>query len=174
MVTGTNTDNPGLWFDQLERGGFDISKPKRDFFTKGVWRCPAARWPSDLDFAPSAYAYNAFGVLRVGNHTNALGLHGRFISSSQLYAPVKEAEVEHPDDMMAIGESFGGGIFFMRQPLTLVDRNGRATSRHSGKVNVAFCDAHVESLKLAYVFEDTNDVALVRWNLDHRPHGDRL
>jgi prepilin-type N-terminal cleavage/methylation domain-containing protein len=33
---GTNSDNPGTWIGQLERGGFDISKPKRKFFAEGV------------------------------------------------------------------------------------------------------------------------------------------
>jgi prepilin-type processing-associated H-X9-DG protein len=46
--------------------------------------------------------------------------------------------------------------------------------RHQGKVNVAFCDGHVESPPLKFVFQNTNDAALVRWNRDHLPHRDKL
>lgn len=50
FIAGTKSDNqgsgvlPGLWAAQLERGGFDISKPKKGFFAEGVWNCPSARW----------------------------------------------------------------------------------------------------------------------------------
>ena len=42
--------------------------------------------------------------------------------------------------------------------------------RHSGTFNVLFCDGHVESPTLKFVFEDASDAALVRWNRDHQPH----
>jgi hypothetical protein len=32
----------------------------------------------------------------------------------------------------------------------------------------------VESPTLKFLFEDTSDAALVRWNRDHLPHRDRL
>jgi hypothetical protein len=117
IISGTNSDNPGTWIGQLERGGFDISKPKKHFLNEGVWRCPAARWRANLPdgFIPLNYGYNAYGDARGGNRTNALGLHGQFISSSKLYAPVPESEVVYPSEMMAIGDSFSGGIFFMRE-----------------------------------------------------------
>jgi prepilin-type processing-associated H-X9-DG protein len=53
-------------------------------------------------------------------------------------------------------------------------RIGRAMARHQGKINVLFCDGHVESPALKYVFEDTSDAALVRWNRDHQPHQEDL
>ena len=43
-----------------------------------------------------------------------------------------------------------------------------------GKANVVFCDGHVESPTLKFLFEDTSDAALVRWNLDHLPHREKL
>ena len=49
-----------------------------------------------------------------------------------------------------------------------------ANARHQGKANVVFCDGHVESPTLEFLFEDTSDAALVRWNRDHLPHRDRL
>jgi prepilin-type processing-associated H-X9-DG protein len=44
----------------------------------------------------------------------------------------------------------------------------------TGKANVAFCDAHIESPPLQFLFADTSDAALSRWNRDHQPHRERL
>ena len=176
-IAGTNSDNPGTWMLQLQRGGFDISAPKTNFFSEGVWHCPSARWGSSWRSGgtPTCYGYNAFGVLRVGNRTNALGLHGRFISRSHLFAPLPESEVTSPSEMMAIADSLTGGVDFMRQPdLDYLERVGFASSRHHGRVNVVFCDGHVESPSLKFVFTDSSDAALVRWNRDHQPHRDEL
>jgi prepilin-type processing-associated H-X9-DG protein len=99
---------------------------------------------------------------------------GHFVSFSVLFEPIRESEVVTPSDMMAIGDSFHGGVFFVREELTIPDREGRASSRHQGKANVAFCDGHVESPTLKLLFEDTGDAALRRWNRDNQPHRDRL
>jgi prepilin-type processing-associated H-X9-DG protein len=42
------------------------------------------------------------------------------------------------------------------------------------KANVVFCDGHVESPTLQFLFADTSDDALSRWNRDHQPHRERL
>ena len=55
-----------------------------------------------------------------------------------------------------------------------LNRREHARARHQGRVNVLFFDGHVESPTLEYVFEDTSDAALVRWNRDRQPHRDRL
>jgi prepilin-type processing-associated H-X9-DG protein len=44
----------------------------------------------------------------------------------------------------------------------------------TGKANVVFCDGHVESPTLPFLFTDTSDAALSRWNRDHQPHRERL
>jgi prepilin-type processing-associated H-X9-DG protein/prepilin-type N-terminal cleavage/methylation domain-containing protein len=78
-------------------------------------------------------------------------------------------------DMMAIGDSFHGGVFFGRDQDYLVkNRFAAYSSRHQGKLDVLFCDGHVESPTLGLLFKDTNDAALVRWNRDHQPHQDKL
>ena len=63
--------------------------------------------------------------------------------------------------MMAIGDSFSGSLHFMRGDLKW--KVGDVCSRHDGKVNVVFCDGHVESPRLQFVFTGTSDAALVRW-----------
>jgi prepilin-type N-terminal cleavage/methylation domain-containing protein/prepilin-type processing-associated H-X9-DG protein len=173
---GTNSDNPGSWYIQLQCGGFDVSKPRTNFIYEGVWRCPSAQGSVDPHSGgiPISYGYNAFGILAIGNPTNALGLLGRLVSVSALFEPIRESEVISPSEMIALGDSFVGGVFFMREHLDYLDRGGRASSRHQGRVNVAFCDGHVESPTLKSAFEDTNDAALARWNRDHLPHRDRL
>ena len=175
-IAGTNSDNPGTWMTQLQRGGFGVSKPRPYFFSEGVWRCPSARLSTDRHsrWIPVSYGYNAYGGLAIGSPTNALGLMGHFVSFSALFEPIKESEVPVPSDMMAIGDSLRGGAYFMRESLDFLDRTGRASARHHGKVNVAFCDGHVESPTLKFLFQDTSEAALVRWNRDHQPHRDKL
>src|ERR1700722_587680 len=82
-----------------------------------------------------------------------------------------------PADMMAIGDSILGGIDFSRYgnfgnfSPTLF---GRVMARHQGRINVLSCDGHVESPTLQFLFEDTSDEALSRWNRDHQPHREKL
>ncbi|MFO1477893.1 MAG: prepilin-type N-terminal cleavage/methylation domain-containing protein [Verrucomicrobiota bacterium] len=167
-VGGKGSISAGPWEAQLERGGFDISKPMRQYVRQGVWNCPSARW-SRFDTNAVSYGYNTDGSYWT-SFTNRHGLMGHFVSETILFEPIQESEVIVPSDMMAIGDSFHGGVFFTRQSLSTLDRNGRASLRHQGRVNVAFCDGHVESPTLTFVFVDTNDAALVRWNRDHQPH----
>ena len=42
------------------------------------------------------------------------------------------------------------------------------------KANVVFCDDHVESPRLPFLFTDTSNAALSRWNRDHLSHRERL
>jgi prepilin-type N-terminal cleavage/methylation domain-containing protein/prepilin-type processing-associated H-X9-DG protein len=177
MFGGKQGDNSGWWAFQLERGGFDDAKPKAKFFTEGVWRCPSASWPWWFKFnpgVPSSYGYNAFGVLRVYHQTNELGLFGHYQQRHSLATPVRESEVVCPSEMMAVADSARGGLEFMRANLTDMDRDGLASARHQGRLNVVFCDDHVESPTLSFLFADTSDDALSRWNRDHLPHRELL
>jgi prepilin-type processing-associated H-X9-DG protein len=90
--------------------------------------------------------------------------------------------------MMAIGDGFHGANSIVQDGTGLwrgdlwqdFDEQGnlgmtkRSYSRHQGKANVGFCDGHVESPTLEFLFADTSDAALVRWNRDHLPHRERL
>jgi prepilin-type processing-associated H-X9-DG protein len=74
--------------------------------------------------------------------------------------------------MMALGESFDGRMVFDR---TLSDKDKYGNlNRHQGKANVVFCDGHVESPTLPFLFADTSDAALSRWNRDHQSHREKL
>jgi len=184
VVSPTNSELPGLWISQLQSGGFGFgaSKQVTNLIDAGVWRCPAA--PAHMlmpneDAQFCSYGYNIYGCMAVGNHTNALGLHGSFlpdvtnIGFSTGFAPVKEAEVITPADMIAIGDSIVGGVTFDRDDIKYLNERG-AEKRHVGRLNVLFCDGHTESPALNKLFVDTNDAALVRWNRDHQPHRETL
>ena len=189
FIAPTNSDNPDWWINQISSGGFGISKPATNLIKAGVWLCPSA--PSHLaspyeDRIFSSYGYNVWGVdtqrrpSNEYNTTNALGLYGHPVSGDTFlpgypgFAPVQESEVAVPADMMAIGDSLFGGIRFDHWDMLTPTRIGRSMARHQGRINVLFCDGHVESSTLKYVFEDTSDAALVRWNRDHQPHRDKL
>jgi general secretion pathway protein G len=166
--------NYQTWSYQLEVGGLGVSNPTTDYMTTGVWRCPSAQWSARVptNWTPSYYGYNEYGLGK--SRTNALGFHGHFIASSHTYTPIAESEVVVPSEMMVIGDSFEADDNLMRFDLTELVKYGNTLIRHQGKANVVFCDGHVESPTLQFLFEDTSDGALSRWNRDHQPHRELL
>jgi prepilin-type processing-associated H-X9-DG protein/prepilin-type N-terminal cleavage/methylation domain-containing protein len=171
-------DNNGYLWNyprQLESDGLGISNPATNYFRIGVWLCPSAQWhyqnvsTNDL----ISYGYNAFGVLPIGNNDVHFGLKAHFDSGSHLIIPVGESQIANPSDMMAIGDGDGFN-YFMRGNLAEMEKHGNILTRHQGKANVVFCDGHVESPTLQFLFEDTSDEALSRWNRDHLPHREKL
>ncbi len=76
--------------------------------------------------------------------------------------------------MMAIGDSFNGTIILSRVDVIENEKYGNILTRHQGRANVVFCDGHVESPTLQFLFQDTSDAALSRWNRDHQPHREKL
>jgi len=150
-------------------------------WNKGIWFCPGVQTEGTLGDGFISYGYNAFGL---GTNFTALGLGGSFAAEHN--PPVRESDIVNPSEMMAIGDGFegnssqiftGGGLLW-RCKYYLIQKSGAsepsANSRHQGKANVVFCNGHVESPSLAFLFEDTSDAALVRWNRDHLPHREKL
>jgi prepilin-type processing-associated H-X9-DG protein len=148
-----------------------------------VWLCPASATPNKW-----SYGYNAFGVA-TNNDTVSLGLGGHArpgavgSNGKVVYAPpVSESEVASPGDMMSLGDGFTGSGVAIQDGNDLLwrtwtepyDGSKRAFERHQGKANVVFCDGHVESPTLTFLFTDTSDSALRRWNRDHQSHRERL
>ena len=95
-------------------------------------------------------------------------------------------DMAKPIALMALGDGFCGygktvygsvEMLLLRSPdvLNIVDPIAdEPFIRHQGKANMVFCDGHVESPALKFLFEDTGDEALSRWNRDHRPHREKL
>lgn len=170
------TTHSRSWVAQLEITGCGISQPSTNYFERGIWLCPSAQWTSNvLGSPPFCYGYNCGSVDQNGpNYTNWLGLGGRYSQISHTFIPIIESEVIAPSDMMAIGDSFDGTIILSRVDVTENEKYGNILTRHQGKANVVFCDGHVESPTLQFLFADTSDAALSRWNRDHQPHRERL
>lgn len=174
IYSPTNSEQSGTWGRQIERGGFDL-EVKSNALAEGVWHCPSVQFKNPpTNFVRASYGYNAYGAVRKA--TNSLGLTGNIFVQSRAsisFTRVNESEVVNPSDMMAIGDSMNGVIEFWRLPAYLKP-GGLADLRHQGRLNVVFCDAHVESPTLEFLFANTNDAALCRWNRDHQPHRERL
>jgi prepilin-type processing-associated H-X9-DG protein/prepilin-type N-terminal cleavage/methylation domain-containing protein len=184
MLTSTNASDPErFWFDQLERGGLGVLHPDTNYFSKGVWFCASAQWSATLlrsanlaKIPLSYYGYNndTWSFRNTKHPTNYFGLQGQHKPYTQKWTPITESEVAIPSDMMAMGDSFDGSMIFERRGVNDLEQFGNTQTRHRGKANVVFCDGHVESPTLQFLFADTSDAALSRWNRDHLPHREKF
>jgi len=174
-----------LWLGKLVREGLGVSQPSTNFQRGGVWRCPSAQWSGSMlngndlnQFTDYGYNDDKFSGRGFRESTNKFGLQGHYIAdahsaSEWSFRPIAESEVVAPSDMMAIGDCFEANGLFLRRPIEVFAEFGNILGRHRGKGNVVFCDGHVESPTLKFLFEDTSDPALVRWNRDHQPHPEK-
>jgi prepilin-type processing-associated H-X9-DG protein/prepilin-type N-terminal cleavage/methylation domain-containing protein len=175
--------------------GYENNSHEAFYINKGIWKCPAAvepaNWPPNLLNTGTtkevyvSYGYNSRGMSAITD-TNSLGIGGQYAwrKPNPTVPPVSESEVVSPSEMIAIGDGFIGhdnlllgGVSRIERTYDLPDGvkdNSNAMSRHQGKANVVFCDGHVESPTLPFLFTDTSDAALSRWNRDHQPHRERL
>jgi prepilin-type N-terminal cleavage/methylation domain-containing protein/prepilin-type processing-associated H-X9-DG protein len=169
-------DHDRSWIAQLEQVGFGIFQSQTNYFQKGIWLCPSAQWTTKvLGDPPCYYGYNCGSIDQSDpNYTNRLGLGGLYSRVSHIFIPITESEVIAPSDMMAIGDSFDGTIILSRVAVAENTKYGNILTRHQGKANAVFCDGHVESPTLKFLFADTSDAALSRWNRDHLPHREKL
>jgi len=163
---------------------------------RGVWHCPAAHRPADLDSHTGYpnYGYNVYG-LGPFMKTNSLGLSGHYSFTDDPPQPTphtSDSEVVDPSRMIALGDDFFGGPTVIRDganfgrgsdstvltnAFTNYDFSAstqRAHVRHQNKTNIAFCDGHVGSPTLKYLFTDDSDESLSLWNRDHLPHRELL
>jgi prepilin-type processing-associated H-X9-DG protein len=162
LFGGTNGD--GSWIGQLAIEGLGMTQSMSNYIRTGVWRCPRKQITGNEAALPASYAYNACGVVMQQDADAYFGLCIKMNTQTM----VTDSQIVQPSDMMAIGEKFDDRIELARSSVW-----GSALlsyQRHQGWDNVVFCDGHVESIKLKYLFADTSDAALSRWNRDHLPH----
>jgi prepilin-type N-terminal cleavage/methylation domain-containing protein/prepilin-type processing-associated H-X9-DG protein len=161
---------------------------------RSVWTCPAAMrqqlppdWPTDIGHPGGAYAYNIAGL---GPPPSAprpplLGLAGTGVVGYGYpsFPAVSESAVVSPSLMICMGDDvrgsdgvfWDGGYWLGRYAVTnFYGSTQRVKTRHGGKLNVVFCDCHVDGLTLQSLFSDTSDQALSLWNYDHQPHREML
>ena len=185
-VNGRNDTRPAsransviFWTGKLAREEFGVSQPTTNFFLEGVWRCPSASWSDSmvrsaaigntelLNYGYNDDRYNGSGLK---DPSKMFGLQGHYSLKTKYIAPIVESEVISSSDMMAIGDGFEGNGLLRRNPIDFFEECGNILARHQGSANVVFCDNHVESPRLKFLFEDSDADALVRWNRDHQPH----
>ena len=188
------------WMDTLEdqmRGHVrnNTSGGRIAYMTNSVWVCPCAirppYWPTNNDYC--SYGYNAWGM---SVHPDSYGLSGGYGFApptpppgfrATFKPPVAESLVVSPSEMLAIGDGFFGNGSFQTDGNFLLWRgigmatnasnvadSARVYARHQGRANVVFCDGHVASPTLQFLFADTSDAALDSWNRDHQPHRELL
>jgi prepilin-type processing-associated H-X9-DG protein/prepilin-type N-terminal cleavage/methylation domain-containing protein len=170
------------WMQALEEQMQHDSLKNTVLETNGVWRCPNLDMPKEWKVLKvqgfCSYGYNVFGI------GGQFGLGGFVHRKGKNIIPANnETSVVNPSEMMAIGDGFSGNGSIIVDGQWLIGRlpvqdlfgsTARAYARHQGRANVVFCDGHVESPTLQYLFSDTSDEALSRWNRDHLPHREKL
>ena len=196
-VADNNTDYPLAlsWSGRIGVFIHENSQTTNDS-QRSIWLCPSAPqpsvWPTNERYF--SYGYNAYGIT-TNESLDSFGLGGHggpgnFVTNAGVERVIdtpalKESEIVSPSEMMAIGDGLKGGngfihdgTLFLWRIYDTADYSGGSTqrsyARHQGHANVVFCDGHVESPTLKFLFQDTSDGALVRWNRDHLPHRDRL
>jgi prepilin-type processing-associated H-X9-DG protein len=179
------------WENSLSRSELDgePTHATNHYPPPGIWHCPAVPiMPKNFPWYPD-YGYNCYGM-SAPTGTNSLGLGGHHIwinYENQPSPAVSDSEVAVPSEMIAIGDGFKGGNgviqdgwYILWRTYALYERpewvgsTKRTYSRHQGQGNVMYCDGHIESPKLQFLFDDTTDAALMRWNRDHKPHRELL
>lgn len=149
-------------------------------WTGPLYECPTFKFPIYAQgkeiHKRGGYGYNAHGI---GGDLDRLGL-----------SLARESRVIAPSDMIAVLDDFtlvGGkrifpnfimdGIIKLRQHsgiLQLVEAGPNyAQMRHRGRINVTFCDGHLESPRYGILFIDPTDNVRKRWQLDNQPHHSR-
>jgi prepilin-type N-terminal cleavage/methylation domain-containing protein/prepilin-type processing-associated H-X9-DG protein len=184
---GSYPNHNDFWAVALERQlGGDRHSHESSWQNEGIWKCPSVRRPAEFptNVIYASYGYNTYGMRGGKSDTNSLGIGRQFGMSNVSAPPVRESEVVSPGEMMALGDGFVGtgnkiwggcDSVLMRSPdFPVIPMSAEPFLRHRGCANVAFCDGHVESPTLQFLFEDTGKGALSRWNRDHLSHREKL
>lgn len=164
-----------------------------------VLSCPSyIKAPGTLYGGSVAYGYNKGGLAQKSINLNGrlaqLGLAGEILqdANGNLNAvpvrPIRESEIRSPSQMIAVGDSVlvptifgpkGPGILFGMADLSegivsavpnlpLFISLGKR--RHNGRMNIIFCDGHVETFKTEKILDSKNPENRRLWNNDNEPH----
>ncbi len=180
------------WFELLgpygAGGYYDTTNNLVRFVQPGLG-CPTANYVLSIPSGRWAWNYSHDGS---GLEYSGLGLGGHSIppASPVFFTNItatRESDVAAPADMFKFADSFmristvrqeldaGGIIGSMANGeggYDLPSENGTqlARQRHRGRLNVVFCDDHVEGVKVDALFFDNSPPARQRWFRDHQPH----
>jgi prepilin-type N-terminal cleavage/methylation domain-containing protein/prepilin-type processing-associated H-X9-DG protein len=155
--------------------------------------CPTAKYHPVAHNASTVfdYGHNMWGLEEPP--LDDLGLGGYYLASpngARIFPqrhPTREHQVAIPSDMIRFADSFlrtsmvrkeldaGGGLGSFGNGTSGYTMHGDggtelARRRHSGNLNVVFCDDHIEGIKVDVLFFDNSDQARQRWFRDHQAH----
>lgn len=182
------------WEDSLEQyTSATWRRPVTNRPPTSIYVCPSfGRLP--VHWTTGGYAYNVNGVATPLVKGWGLGLGGEsFVSFNQTLVPGvnyranRESDVRNPSDMIGLGDGFLAetpqGLFYVGplldncfavRPSPFSGQRvsvARQNRRHYSKVNMWFCDGHVEYLRIQSVVSDEK---MQRWNNDNLSHKDLL
>ena len=160
----------------------------------GCFMCPGVRKAGARDLKNDvAYGYVDRGYAFQGIGEKIVVNDWEFESCA-----VTEAEVQNPAETLAIADGIARlksglllhtGLSLERwrqyEPVPLAGSATRDTpdlsagdqrvrALHRGRLGAGYCDGHVEANKLNFLFDDTSDSALRRWNRDNASHREWL
>ena len=175
--------------------GYTAAKGPQDSWTNppspSIWICPSLARLPEMDWRFGAYGYNASGAASMLSSGWGLGLGGEFLAGASRplvagvnYLAIRAGRVRQPSEMIAVGDGWlvPGSPIHANPPLDdyikLASSYWRTPpplerKRHTGKLNLWFCDGHVEHLPLQNV-TSRDDARVRRWNNDNQPHRDLL
>lgn len=145
---------------------------------KGLIQCPGERNRDPV----TSYGYNYKGIkplyLAGDVPIYGLGLGGESDLRGQIFS-TPESAVGAPSQMIALADGFYSTEWQFINPgswigVNLVgntaDNERWAKQRHGGKLNVSFCDGHVEAFRYRQLLLDQSSEILSLWNNDSKPH----
>jgi prepilin-type processing-associated H-X9-DG protein len=178
---------------QFTRWHTDLKPYLNQDWPDPLYKCPSLKIPPDETGISGtvslygSYGYNQRGTTDFASLTN-FGLGGWSIP--HVGFPLRRSLVKNPADMLALGDCVLGGVYEVGQGGRPVDVGGldrwafgewrmvsplvrslataRDWQRHRTRYNVAFCDAHLETLKITELFD--RPAVRKRWNYDNDPH----
>jgi prepilin-type N-terminal cleavage/methylation domain-containing protein/prepilin-type processing-associated H-X9-DG protein len=163
---------------------------------KGIFRCPAHKpkvppgfetlSPDESFYLPS-YGYNAEGY-QTPQFQLPSGLGGTAGEAS--VSPTREPQIRHPSNTLAMGDGYRsarqgfslvGSVAETLEESNLLYRGKSVVSttadsaaklkaadrRHRGRLNMTFCDGHVEDPKIHKLFFSEKAEDLRRWRVDN-------
>jgi prepilin-type processing-associated H-X9-DG protein len=172
-----------------------LSSPNQSF-DQGVFRC-AGYHPDNPDWFHPNYGYNYWGSPRVTtapqtNAPSALGGVSGGTAANPWFRATHENDIRNPANLIAIGDGYTansppagfsvgssgsfllesenlGRSIFLSQPSGSALDIKTVSKRHRGRLNMSFCDGHVEDGKIYSWFfsQAANDVR--RWRADDQP-----
>lgn len=177
------------WYDELRR--YSTSKWSNELF-----HCPSFKLKPFDGRGESNYFWVSIGSYGYNVGTAGLdgafqfGLGGRFAGPAVITRiAIPESEVITPSDMIGVADAYSTwspkedrivmGLEMLTRKLYNTDdfnplrvETKAVTLRHLGKLNAAFCDNHVESIKVRDLLLDENPIFLKRWHSDNEPHNE--